>query len=129
MEESDFKLKRSVNKAVVFQTQKKEDSPIKLAPSQQGTTRHMFHCADFITKACVQTLWLLCLDVEDVELQEQSESSSDEDMYPDSNDEENSTASSSTESFKTQTGKTVKSHYWIITNNGLMQFMTWCPPL
>ncbi|XP_034163987.2 GC-rich sequence DNA-binding factor 2 [Pangasianodon hypophthalmus] len=78
--ESDFKLKRTANKAVVFQARKKEDSPIKVSPSQQ--------------------------DVEDIEPKEQSESSSAEDMSPDSSDETNSTASSSsssTESFKTQT--------------------------
>ncbi|MCJ8737017.1 hypothetical protein PDJAM_G00019030 [Pangasius djambal] len=78
--ESDFKLKRTANKAVVFQTRKKEDSPIKVTPSQQ--------------------------DVEDTEPKEQSASSSAEDMSPDSNDETNSTvssSSSSTASFKTQT--------------------------
>uniref|UniRef100_W5UEX3 GC-rich sequence DNA-binding factor 2 n=1 Tax=Ictalurus punctatus TaxID=7998 RepID=W5UEX3_ICTPU len=75
--ESDFKLKRTVNKSVVFQARKKEDSPIKVTPSQQ--------------------------DVEDIEPKEQSESSSAEDMSPDSNDETNSTessSSSSTNSFK-----------------------------
>ncbi|XP_060789991.1 GC-rich sequence DNA-binding factor 2 [Neoarius graeffei] len=78
--ESDFKLKRTVDKAVVFQARKKEDSPFRVIPSQQ--------------------------DVEDNELKEQSESSSVEDMCPDSNDETNSTASSSsssTDSFRTQT--------------------------
>ncbi|KAK3537943.1 hypothetical protein QTP70_024539 [Hemibagrus guttatus] len=75
--ESDFKLKRDANKAVVFQARKREDSPIKVTPSQQ--------------------------DVEDIELKEQSESSSAEDMSPDSDDETDSTASSSTDGFKSQT--------------------------
>ncbi|KAM9466322.1 intron Large complex component GCFC2 [Clarias gariepinus] len=78
--ESDFKLKRIVNKAVVFHARKKEDSPVKVTTSQQ--------------------------DVEDVKPKEQSESSSAEDMSPDSDDETNSTASSSsssTESFKKKT--------------------------
>ncbi|KAI5102117.1 GC-rich sequence DNA-binding factor 2 [Silurus meridionalis] len=82
--ESEFKLKKTVNKAVVFQARKKEDSPVRVTSSQQ--------------------------DVKDIELKEQSESSSAEDMSPASNDDTLSTASSSsssssTGSFKTQTVK------------------------
>ncbi|XP_027028338.2 GC-rich sequence DNA-binding factor 2 isoform X2 [Tachysurus fulvidraco] len=78
--ESEFKLKRAVDKAVVFQSRKKEDSPIKVTPSHR--------------------------DVEDIELKEQSNSSTSEDMSPDSEDENDSTASSSSSStaaFKSQT--------------------------
>ncbi|XP_062863750.1 GC-rich sequence DNA-binding factor 2 isoform X2 [Trichomycterus rosablanca] len=68
-DECDFKLKRSENKAVVFQARKKEQSPVKLNLLQQ--------------------------DAKDVDLKEESESSSAEDLPPDSNDETNSTTSSS----------------------------------
>ncbi|TSO67475.1 RAS guanyl-releasing protein 1 [Bagarius yarrelli] len=82
--EIDFKVKRNADKAVVFQARKKENSPIKVTPSQQ--------------------------DVEDLELQERSESSSVEDMSPDSDAENDSTASESsgsTDAFKSHASKLV----------------------
>ncbi|XP_066529690.1 GC-rich sequence DNA-binding factor 2 [Hoplias malabaricus] len=80
-EDCDFKVKRSNNKAVIFQARKREDSPIKETPSQQG--------------------------VKDVDLKECSESStgsSAEDIPPDSDSEVKSRSSSSSNSSpRTQT--------------------------
>ncbi|KAL6478020.1 hypothetical protein MHYP_G00138550 [Metynnis hypsauchen] len=74
-EDSDFKVKRSINKAVIFQVRKKEDSPIKLTPPQQSSK-----------------------DVDLNECSASSAGSSAEEMPPDSDNETKSTASSSSKS-------------------------------
>ncbi|KAK1793477.1 hypothetical protein P4O66_011849 [Electrophorus voltai] len=75
-EECDFKLKRSSNKAVVFQARKKEESPVKLTRSQGAK------------------------EVAFTEHSNSSVGSSAEDMHPDSDSEASSTTPSS---FKSQT--------------------------
>ncbi|KAI4882546.1 hypothetical protein NFI96_034478 [Prochilodus magdalenae] len=74
-EECDFKVKRSINKAVIFQARKKEESPVKLTPPQQGSKN-----ADLN------------------ECSASSAGSSAEEIPPDSDSETKSTSSSSSKS-------------------------------
>ncbi|KAL7861849.1 hypothetical protein SRHO_G00132900 [Serrasalmus rhombeus] len=74
-EDGDFKVKRSINRAVIFQVRKKEDSPIKLTHPQQSSK-----------------------DVDLNKCSASSAGSSAEEMPPDSDSETKSTASSSSKS-------------------------------
>uniref|UniRef100_A0AAR2LSU6 GCF C-terminal domain-containing protein n=1 Tax=Pygocentrus nattereri TaxID=42514 RepID=A0AAR2LSU6_PYGNA len=74
-EDGDFKVKRSINRAVIFQVRKKEDSPIKLTHPQQSSK-----------------------DVDFNKCSASSAGSSAEEMPPDSDSETKSTASSSSKS-------------------------------